>query len=113
MQQWYVHDKGATTGPFTAEQVKDSIKSGTIGAEATFCATGTTTFRPLSEVPELVPAKPVELPIAATPAKCGACTCPVFRVVKKLAILALMATIAWVLYTKFGGCCTKPVIRPL
>lgn len=108
MQEWYVHDKGATLGPFSTEQVKDSLAAGKIGAEATFCVSGTTTWRALGDLPELQPAKKTELPIAAGSA-CGACQCPVFRVVKKLVFLAVLASIAWVVWMKLGGHCCHHV----
>ncbi len=114
MQEWYVHDNGATTGPFTTEALKASIAAGKIGAQATFCVTGTTTWRSLGELPELAtppaqPAQPTELPLAGK--KCGACQCPVFRVVKKVIVLAALAAIGFAIWAKFGhhcGDCIKP-----
>lgn len=112
MQEWYVHENGATTGPFTTEAVKESIKAGKIGALATFCVTGTTTWRPIAELPELVPAKPTELPIATKKA-CGACSCPIARNLKRILVLVAFAAIAYVVWMKFGVCCQKAIIRPL
>ena len=103
MQEWYVHDKGATTGPFSTEQVKQSLAAGTIGAGATFCVSGTTTWRSLADLPELKAPEPTALPIAKS--ACGACQCPVFRVVKKLVFLAILAAIAWAIWFKLGGHC--------
>jgi hypothetical protein len=114
MQQWYVHDNGATNGPFTAEQVKESIKTNKIGAAATFCVTGTTTFRPITEFPELVPAQPTELPVVAAK-RCGVCACPIARALIKVLILAAVVAGGAVAAKKLGlGCCKKnAVVRPL
>ena len=49
MQEWYVHQNGNTTGPFTTDVLKESIKAGKVTTDATFCVTGTTTFRTLAE----------------------------------------------------------------
>jgi len=110
MQEWYVHDNGATTGPFSTEQVKESIKAGKIGAQATFCVTGTTTWRPLTELPELAPPTPTELPIAAK-AKCGACSCPIARNFKKIALVAIVAMVAWTIYCRAHGTCPIAVMK--
>ena len=116
MQEWYVFDNGATTGPFSTEQVKESIKAGKIGAQATFCVTGTTTFRPLTDLPELTPPQATELPMVAK-AKCGACTCPVMRVMKKVLLVAVVGALAFGVWAKFHGCfpchAKKAVVRPL
>jgi hypothetical protein len=112
MQEWYVFENGATTGPFTTEALKASIAAGKVGAAATFCVTGTTTFRTLAEHPELAPpppAAPTELPIAK--ASCGACQCPVFRALKKVIVLAALAAIGFAIWAKLGhhcGDCIKP-----
>lgn len=103
MQEWYVHENGNTLGPFTTEAVKEAIKAGK-HAQATFCATGTTTFRPLAELPELAPAQPTQLPMAGE--KCAACTCPIARNIKKILLVAVLAAVALAVW-KFGfhGCC--------
>ncbi|MEZ0228895.1 MAG: DUF4339 domain-containing protein [Planctomycetota bacterium] len=116
MQEWYVHQNGNTTGPFTTDVLKESIKAGKVTTDATFCVTGTTTFRTLAEFPELKPAAPTELPIACAPkSKCGACSCPIARALVKLLILATLIAGGAFAAKKLGFCCKKPspVIKPL
>jgi hypothetical protein len=100
MQEWYVHNGGATTGPFSTQQVKDLIANNKIGPQATFCLTGTTTWRPLGDVTEFAPAKPTELPIAAK--RCGECRCPIARAMKKVIVLAILAAVAYFVWIKLG-----------
>ena len=107
MQEWYVHERGATTGPFTTQQVKDSIGKNQIGPQATFCLTGTTTWRTLADLPEFAPPKPTELPMATK--KCGECRCPIARAMKKVVFLAILTAVAYVLWVKFGHHAT---VRP-
>jgi len=110
MQEWYVHDKGATTGPFTTEQVKESLTRGKIGAQATFCLSGTTTWRPLTDLSELTPARPTELPVMSG-ASCSECSCPIARNLKKVVLFALLAAVTYVLWAKFGH--HPSLVRPM
>ncbi len=123
MQEWYVHDAGKTTGPFTTDVLKESIKANKFGADATFCVTGTTTFRSIAEFPELKPAAPTTLARIdaggaageACATKKACCACPVARVLVKLLILATIVGGGVVAAKKLGFCCKKPspVIKPL
>jgi hypothetical protein len=110
MQEWYIHDKGTTTGPFTTAQVKDALAQKKIAENATFCLSGTTTWRPLAALPELavVVAPKTELPVVAE--TCGQCQCPVARFMKKAVVLAFLAAVAYVLWIKLGH--PAPVSRP-
>jgi hypothetical protein len=109
MQEWYVHENGATTGPFSTDAVKEAIKAGKIGAQATFCVTGTTSWRPIGELPELAAAQPTELPMAA--AKCGACSCPIARNFKKIVAVAILAAVAWTGWCKYHGTCPLSFLK--
>jgi hypothetical protein len=110
MQEWYVHDRGATTGPFSTDKVKADIAAGKLTAEATFCVSGTTTFRKLGDLPELAPAPATPLPMVRE-GSCGACSCPIMRAMKKVIVLAAMTAVAYVLWKHFHH--TGPVIQPL
>lgn len=101
MQGWYVHDKGATTGPFTTEQVRAQIAEGRFGELATYCVTGTTTWRTLRDLPELAPAKPTELPVMKA-RSCGSCQCPIAWAMKKVIFLAILAALAYFAWIKLG-----------
>ena len=113
MQEWYVHDKGATTGPFSTEKVKEQITAGKLTEQATFCVSGTTTWRTLKDLPELAVAPATQLPMVSERASCGACTCPVMRCMKKAIVLAAMVAVGIVLWKHFHHAGTIPIVKPL
>jgi hypothetical protein len=92
---WYVHQNGATTGPFTTEAIEKDVKAGTLKPGATLCASGTTTWRLVSETPEfaqLAAAPPTELPLAQACTR--RCMCPVLKTVLILGTLATLTYVA-------------------
>lgn len=111
MQEWYVHDRGATTGPFSTEKVKEQIAAGKLSDQATFCVTGTTTFRALKDLPELAPPAATELPMV-TERACGACQCPVMRCMKKAVVIAAMVAVGIILWKHFHHAGPVPIVKP-
>jgi hypothetical protein len=91
---WYVHQNGATTGPFTSEALEKDVKAGALKPGATLCASGTTTWRLVAETPEFAHIKAAAPTELAQVKSCRRCMCPVLKTAILLATLATLSYLA-------------------